>query len=69
MRLQRYILTGIITLIPIAVTWLVFDFILGLMIRLGSPAARFSPASSKPRNMPWPNGSRIRSASRCWQSS
>lgn len=41
MRLQRYILTGIITLIPIAVTWLVFDFILGLMIRLGSPAARF----------------------------
>lgn len=41
MRLQRYILTGIATVIPVAVTWVVFDFVLGLLARIGFPAVVF----------------------------
>ncbi|MFO1089142.1 MAG: DUF502 domain-containing protein [Hyphomicrobiales bacterium] len=40
-RIQRNILTGLLTVIPLAVTWYVFDFVLGLLARFGSPVARW----------------------------
>jgi uncharacterized membrane protein len=36
-HIWRYTLIGVLTLAPLWVTWLVFDFILGLLFRLGSP--------------------------------
>lgn len=33
----RHVLIGLLTLAPLWVTWIVFDFILGLLHRLGSP--------------------------------
>lgn len=33
----RYLLIGVITAAPLWVTWLVFDFLLTLLSRLGSP--------------------------------
>jgi uncharacterized membrane protein len=36
---QRYILTGLLTIIPLWVTWLVFTFILGQLIAIGEPWA------------------------------
>ena len=40
MRLQRHLFTGVLTLIPLWVTWLVFKAILGLLSNLGRPAVR-----------------------------
>jgi uncharacterized membrane protein len=40
-RIQRNILTGLLTVVPLAVTWFVFDFILSLLARFGSPVARW----------------------------
>jgi uncharacterized membrane protein len=36
-RFQRYFLTGLITFVPLWVTWFVFDLVLGLFARLGRP--------------------------------
>ncbi len=41
MHLQRYIITGILTIIPIWITWWVFDFFLGQLSNIGAPAIRF----------------------------
>ncbi len=42
---QRYLVTGILTIIPILITWLVFEFVLGQLTRIGMPWARmFSSA-------------------------
>jgi uncharacterized membrane protein len=34
---RRYILTGIVTAVPILVTWLVFEFVLSQLLRFGTP--------------------------------
>lgn len=39
-RTQRYLLTGMLTIIPIWVTWLIFSFILRQLSRAGSPGVR-----------------------------
>jgi uncharacterized membrane protein len=40
-HLRRYILTGIITVIPIWVTWLVFQFTFSQLSKLGLPGVQF----------------------------
>ena len=37
LRVKRYLLTGLLTFIPLWVTWLVFKFVLGLLASLGAP--------------------------------
>jgi uncharacterized membrane protein len=37
---QRYLLTGVLTVIPLLITWVVFDFILGLLSRFSAPWVR-----------------------------
>jgi uncharacterized membrane protein len=37
LRLRRYLLTGLLTFIPLWVTWTVFTFVLGLLASLGAP--------------------------------
>jgi uncharacterized membrane protein len=34
---QRYLLTGVLTVIPLLLTWVVFDFIFGLLSRVSAP--------------------------------
>ncbi len=36
-RVKRYLLTGLLTFIPLWVTWLVFKFVLGLLADIGAP--------------------------------
>jgi len=37
LRVKRYLLTGLLTFIPLWVTWLVFKFVLGLLASIGAP--------------------------------
>ena len=37
LRLKRYLLTGLLTFIPLWVTWLVFKFVLGMLAGIGGP--------------------------------
>lgn len=37
LRLKRYLITGLLTFMPLWVTWLVFKFVLGLLAGIGSP--------------------------------
>lgn len=37
LHLKRYLLTGLLTFIPLWVTWLVFKFVLGLLAGIGAP--------------------------------
>ena len=37
LRLKRYLLTGLLTFIPLWVTWLVFNFVLGVLAGIGAP--------------------------------
>ncbi|WP_082583046.1 DUF502 domain-containing protein [Frateuria sp. Soil773] len=37
LRLKRYLLTGLLTFIPLWVTWAVFKFVLGLLAGIGAP--------------------------------
>ncbi len=37
LRVKRYLLTGLLTFIPLWVTWLVFKFVLGLLAGIGAP--------------------------------
>jgi uncharacterized membrane protein len=37
LRLKRYLLTGLLTYIPLWVTWLVFKFVLGMLAGIGAP--------------------------------
>lgn len=39
-RLQGWFLTGVLTLIPLWITWIIFKFVLGQLSNLGMPAAR-----------------------------
>ncbi|WP_426688036.1 DUF502 domain-containing protein [Rhodanobacter ginsengiterrae] len=36
-RVKRYLLTGLLTFIPLWVTWLVFKFVLGMLAGIGAP--------------------------------
>ncbi|MFO8155596.1 MAG: DUF502 domain-containing protein [Pseudomonadota bacterium] len=42
MHFQRYIITGVLTIIPIWITWWVFDFFLRQLSSIGAPLVRFS---------------------------
>ncbi len=44
----RYILIGFFTVAPLWVTWLVFDFLLGLLARTGSPLLRTAARAVQP---------------------
>ncbi|MET4568307.1 putative membrane protein [Rhodanobacter soli] len=37
LRVKRYLLTGLLTFIPLWVTWLVFKFVLGMLAGIGAP--------------------------------
>ena len=37
LRLKRYLITGLLTFMPLWVTWLVFKFIVGFLANLGAP--------------------------------
>ncbi len=37
LRIKRYMLTGLLTILPLWVTWLVFSFVFGLLAGLGTP--------------------------------
>ncbi len=37
LRVKRYLLTGLLTFIPLWVTWLVFKFVLGMLADIGGP--------------------------------
>ncbi len=37
LRFKRYLLTGLLTFIPLWVTWLVFKFVLGVLAGIGAP--------------------------------
>lgn len=61
LRLKRYLLTGLLTVIPLWVTWLVFRFVLSVLAGLGAPlVAAFinaigllSPATAAQLNSNW----------------
>lgn len=60
-NLQRYVLTGILTVVPIWITWLVFEFFFVQLTGLGRPGANaisnalrnYSPALADAILMPW----------------
>ena len=37
LRVKRYLITGLLTFLPLWVTWLVFKFVLGLLAGIGAP--------------------------------
>lgn len=52
-RVQRYLLAGVLTAIPIWITWLVFDFFLSQLSQLGSPWIAVLARALQPG---WPAG-------------
>ncbi len=63
LHLQRFLLTGLLTIIPLWVTWLVFSFILQFLAGLGAPVieallatvSRLSPTLFHSLNPAWLN--------------
>ncbi|MGY3040495.1 putative membrane protein [Rhodanobacter sp. TND4EL1] len=61
LRVKRYLLTGLLTFIPLWVTWLVFKFVLGLLAGIGAPLvagllgtlALVAPHTAESLNMEW----------------
>lgn len=61
LRIKRYLFTGLLTFIPLWVTWLVFKFVLGLLAGIGTPlvaafvaaTGRASPALAEALNRGW----------------
>jgi len=51
LHIQRYMITGVLTLVPLWITWVVFDFILRQLSKLGMPWVR---ALSKTLEKGWP---------------
>jgi uncharacterized membrane protein len=45
--IQRYLATGVLTVIPLWLTWVVFEFILGLLSRFGTPWVQAMVAASE----------------------
>jgi uncharacterized membrane protein len=62
-RVKRYLLTGLLTFIPLWVTWLVFKFILGMLAGIGAPLvagllgtlALVAPRTAESLNKEWLN--------------
>ncbi|WEN16559.1 DUF502 domain-containing protein [Rhodanobacter sp. AS-Z3] len=62
-RVKRYLLTGLLTFIPLWVTWLVFKFILGMLAGIGAPLvagflntlALVAPHAAESLKMEWLN--------------
>ena len=48
---RRNFVTGLLTIVPLFITWAVFDFVLGHLARLGNPAVqwltRYAPADAR----------------------
>ena len=63
LRVKRYLITGLLTFIPLWVTWLVFKFILGMLAGIGAPLvagllatlALVAPHTAESLNMEWLN--------------
>jgi uncharacterized membrane protein len=61
LRVKRYLLTGLLTFIPLWVTWLVFKFVLGMLAGIGSPLVAallgalslISPRAASVLNVEW----------------
>ena len=61
LRVRRYLLTGLLTFIPLWVTWAVFKFVLGLLAGIGAPlvggllelVALGSPQAARALNIEW----------------
>ena len=61
LRLKRYLLTGLLTFIPLWVTWLVFKFVLGVLAGIGAPMvaallstlALVAPRAAESLKMEW----------------
>ncbi|GGY24124.1 membrane protein [Rhodanobacter panaciterrae] len=61
LRLKRYLLTGLLTFIPLWVTWLVFKFVLGMLAGIGAPLvnallgalALMAPHAAETLNTQW----------------
>jgi uncharacterized membrane protein len=61
LRLKRYLLTGLLTFIPLWVTWLVFKFVLGMLAGIGAPLvagllgalALVAPRTAESLKMEW----------------
>jgi uncharacterized membrane protein len=61
LHIQRYLLTGVLTVIPIWITWLVFDFFVRQLSNIGRPGVRavaraieqYVPAASGWLLAPW----------------
>lgn len=56
LHIQRYLITGLLTIVPLWLTWVVFKFIFGLLSHLGEPlvAALFNSLSGMaPQSTAW----------------
>lgn len=56
LHIQRYLITGLLTIVPLWLTWVVFTFIFGLLSHLGQPlvSALFNSLSSlSPQSAAW----------------
>jgi uncharacterized membrane protein len=61
LRVKRYLLTGLLTFIPLWVTWLVFKFVLGMLASIGAPLVAallgalslISPRAASVLNVEW----------------
>lgn len=61
LRVRRYLLTGLLTFLPLWVTWAVFKFVLGLLAGIGAPlvngvlelVALGSPQAARALNIEW----------------
>jgi uncharacterized membrane protein len=61
LRVKRYLFTGLLTFLPLWVTWLVFKFVFGLLAGIGAPAVgalvsaagRVSPGLGEALNRGW----------------
>ncbi len=45
---RRYLVAGLLTVIPIWITWLIIDFLLSLSTKVGGPAAAWLAARVRP---------------------
>ncbi len=59
LRIKRYLFTGLLTFIPLWVTWVVFKFVLGMLAGIGAPlvsallATSSSPKAAAALNSAW----------------
>lgn len=61
LRVKRYLITGLLTFLPLWVTWLVFKFVFGLLAGMGAPLVSalvsalglWAPHAAAPFNQSW----------------